>query len=206
MTNAHGFLDLLTPLVVSTSLGLMSALSARMRHRISGGVETYRYPAYMAWLGILACALSLWGAATCWRDGAIGIAIAGAISFLLMLIFSIYGFHFRAILTESGLTIGAFHRSHVPFGDIIDAEMREGARSRELVIFIRDGGRIRISGMLADFEDFVTKLRMHIPALKEPAVADALPRKDRIASRVYGGLALLIVVIFAVIFVWASRH
>lgn len=199
--------DFLMPMVVSAAIGLMTALSARMRHQVSDGTDIYRYPPYIAWMLVLGFGLALTGIVVLWRETGVWGAAAFSILFAWMFLTSIYVFYFRAIVTESGLTIGTFRRVDIPFGDIVDVEVRAGARSRELVIYARDGRVFRVSGMLADFDDLAASLRTQMAGPKhEEGTAVAVHRSERSASRLYGALALLIGAIAVAIFLWATWH
>ncbi len=111
-----------------------------------------------------------------------------------MLCFTVYMFHFRAIATDTLLTIGTLHRANIPFSDIIGTELRRGARSRELVIHVRDGRRIRVSGMLADFDEFegAIRTRMTGPQTGPRELEELRDRADHTKSIVFGTLAWLV--------------
>ena len=54
------------------------------------------------------------------------------------------------------MTIRSLLRERVvPFADIIDSDVLVGRQARELVVYLRNGHRLRLSGLLQDFDELV---------------------------------------------------
>jgi hypothetical protein len=106
---------------------------------------------------------------------------------------SAYFLHYRIIITEDVLTVGAFFRSRIPLTDVIDTDIKEGGRSRELTIYVRDGRRIRVSALIGDFDDLDGTIRSRMAGPnKGPESAEKLKdRANRNRSDAFDAIGLL---------------
>ena len=142
----------LTPMVVSLGMAALAALGSREHRRVQGDVEIYKFPSVYTYLffgafaffAVVACMPSLTGRnpvtiATFWLFPAL--AFVGGL----------YFFRYRLVIDRGGMTLGAFFRRHIDLGQVVDAKLKTG-RGAELTLVLRGGSKVRLSGLLTDFE------------------------------------------------------
>jgi hypothetical protein len=64
--------------------------------------------------------------------------------------FSVYVLRYRVTVSEDGVAIRAYRQTQITNAEIVDTDLLNG-RSPELVVYLRNGHRIRLSGMLQEF-------------------------------------------------------
>jgi hypothetical protein len=150
------------PLALTPFVGILIAAltfaSSRMRHQTIGEADYYKFPAYLAYMMLGVTVFGAWAAVIPWKDSTIMPWIFGFVACLFTYA-AAYLLHYRVVVTGDVLTVGAFLRSRIPLASVIDTDIKEGGRSRELIIYARDGRRIRISGLIGDLEDLEGNVR-----------------------------------------------
>jgi hypothetical protein len=63
---------------------------------------------------------------------------------------AVYFFRYRVVITDATLSVGSFLRTTVPFEDVIHYDVLSGRYSPELIVYLRDGRKFTLSGMLPD--------------------------------------------------------
>jgi hypothetical protein len=123
---------------------------------------------------------------------------------------SVYFFCYRVIVKDESITIGAFRKRVIPCESIIDWDVLKGNRSSELIVYLRGGERLRLSGLIGDFDELVGMINSHeaIPPRGHPDSAeklkdwDARARANRHANWI--AISGLIVVGITVIALWKA--
>lgn len=142
----------LIAIVVSLGTAALMALGSREHRRICDGVEIYRFPAVYTYLfvgsfatfSVVACMPSLTG-----PDPA---AIAAFWLFpVLAFVGGLYFFRYRLVIDGGEIIVGAFSRRHIDLGQIVDTKLQTG-QGAELTLVLGDGSKIRLSGLLTDFD------------------------------------------------------
>jgi hypothetical protein len=164
---------------VGLVLGVVAAVAARSHHQVTDTADTFTYPRILGYFfGIfgVSALLPLLFQLISWHTSASYIAIGFSIFALVM---ALYVFRYRVIVTDEFLTIGAFRRRVIPCDTINDWDTVPGNRSQDLLVYLKDGERLRLSGLLGDFDELVGMINSHeaIPARGHPDSAQKL--KDR---------------------------
>jgi hypothetical protein len=201
-------LQSLTPFVVSISLSVVSAVCAAGHHKETDSEDTFAFPPFVGYLmlfcGIIMCLAPL-------LPGAAG--DIPRVQFFFMFcpfwggafLASIYFFRYRVVITDTTLTLGSLRRRQLIFDDVIDWDVIKGGRSSELVIHLRDGEKLRLSGLLSDFDELVGMVNSHmaIPPRGQPDSLAKLRdraarvRDERIANwMAFVGIGLLAVAVY----------
>ena len=133
-----------------------------------------------------------WAAFIPWKDNAFMPWIFGIIACVFTYA-AAYFLYYRLIVTADVLTVGAFFRSKIPLTDVIDTDIKEGGRSRELIIYARDGRRIRVSGLVGDFDDLegTVRSRMAGPDKGQDSAEKLKDRGNRNRSDAFDALLLI---------------
>jgi hypothetical protein len=202
----------LTPLFTSVTLSLVAAACAASRHRVTDTEDTFGFSPVLGYLmlfcGVFFCIAPLLPRA------------AGDIpkpEFFFMFapgwggafLASIFFFRYRVVLTDTTLTVGAFQRRQLSVDDIIDWDVIKGQRNSELVVYLRDGGKLRLSGLLSDFDQLVGMVNSHMAMPPRGQVDSAAKQRDRARrngeSRVAGWIVSAGLVLIAVALYVTSR-
>jgi hypothetical protein len=172
----HFLPSLLTPLTLS----IISLICARSHHQASEQDDTFVLPPFLGYLmlgiGLFLCAVPfvLPGAAgdmSQWRFFLIFAPAWGGV-FLAAL----YFFRYRVVVTDTTLTVVGVRRHVVSFEDVVDYDVIVG-RGSELVVYLRDGKKLILSGLLPDFDELVGLVNSH-RAIPPPGQMDT-PEKIR---------------------------
>lgn len=145
----------LTPLVVGLVLAAVTALGARTRHQVIGNRLIYRFPPALAYL-MMGIGLLFVGAP--FLPGVVGkMGFLKFASFLwLFALFAIgagvYFLKYRITIEGDRVSEGAYFKRDFSMSDIVEAKKMEGSRSAQLEIALRNGRKLTISGLLADFD------------------------------------------------------
>jgi hypothetical protein len=202
-------LHALTPLMTSLSLSVVAGICARSHHLATDSEDVFGISPAVGYLmlgiGLLMCAVPF-------LPGA-----AGDISVIRFFwIFSpfwggaffagIYFFRYQVKVTDTSMTIGAFRRRVIPFSEVIDYDVLSGGRSPELWVYLKDGKKLKFSGLLSDFDELVGMVNSHMEGLPGPQRDSEAKIRDR-ERRVAGNRAANwimgtgVVVIAVVVFV-----
>lgn len=158
---SHVFL-LPTSVVVPLVLSVVLAVSARSRHKHLADKDIYCLPLPLAYL-MAVIGVGFLGvpfipgvegtAAPLWFDAflaAFSTAAFGASTFFM---------RYRVIFGAKSLDVRfLLNERIIPLTDIIDTNVLEG-RASELIVYLRDGRRLRLSGLLQDFDDLVARIQ-----------------------------------------------
>jgi hypothetical protein len=207
-------LQILTPFMTGISVSAILLLCRRSHHKVSADGDTFTVAPVVAYfmmgVGLLICSVPFVP------------GVAGDISslsffwelspfWLLAFVASAFFFCYRVIVRDKTLIYGAFRRNVIPFSEVIDFDVIEGRRSSELWVYLKNGNRLKFSGMLGDFDELVDKVEDQMAGLPgeqrdSPAKIHDQEKRKRdnrdVAWFSYGGL--LIVAVFAFI-VWRLR-
>jgi hypothetical protein len=202
----------LTSAVVGVTLSVLVAVSARHGRQTSEGTEVFSFSPL---LGATTVACGLFLCAVPLVPGIKG--NTSPFKFFLELFpfwggafaISAYLFRYRIAVTNTTLTIGAFTRKTFQFEDVIDWDIVGGQRGSQLFVYLRSGRKLRISGLIGDFDGLTSLVNSHM-ATPRPGQPDSVAKlRDRAARAQearavwwYLGIGVAIVVIF----VWALRQ
>ena len=179
----------LTSVVVSAALSVVSAVCAASHHKETESEDTFAFSPFVGYLmlfcGVFFCVAPLLPRAAgdipriCFF---FSFSPAWGGAFLA----SIYFFRYRVVVTDATLTVGAFRRRQLSFDEVIDWDVIRGQRSSELLIYLRNGDKLKLSGLLSDFDELAGMVNSHmaIPTRGQPDSAAKL--RDR-AARVQNG-------------------
>ncbi|WP_430391768.1 hypothetical protein [Dyella sp. 20L07] len=142
----------LTPIVVSLGTAVLMALGGREHRRVQGNLEIYKFPSIYSYFfigafalfAIVACMPSLTGhdpatIATFWLFPA------------LVFVGGLYLFRYRLVIDGDEITVGAFSRRRIDLRQVVDMKLKTG-RGAELTLVFGNGSKIRLSGLLTDFD------------------------------------------------------
>jgi hypothetical protein len=194
-----------TSVVVPLVLSVVLAVSARSRHQHLADKDIYCLPLPLAYLmaiigvGFLGVPFILGvesTAAPLWFDvffAAFSTAAFGASTFFM---------RYRVILGAKSLDVRfLLNERIIPFTDIIDTNVLEG-RARELIVYLRGGRRLRLSGLLQDFDNLVARIQDAQASRADSA--EKLADRRRAAAELQGtnwityvGLVLIVVAAIA---------
>ncbi|MBB6247202.1 hypothetical protein [Rhodanobacter sp. A1T4] len=158
---SHVFL-LPTSVVVPLALSVVLAVSARSRHKHLVDKDIYCLPLPLAYL-MAVIGVGFLGvpfipgvegsAAPLWFDAFFASFSTAAV------VASIFFMRYRVILGAKSLDVRFLLNERViPLTDIIDTNVLEG-RARELIVYLRGGRRLKLSGLLQDFDDLVARIQ-----------------------------------------------
>jgi hypothetical protein len=72
---------------------------------------------------------------------------------------SIFFLRYRVVFDVESLNVRfLFNEQIIPLTDVIDTDVLDG-RARELIVYLRGGHRLRLSGLLQDFDGLVAKIQ-----------------------------------------------
>jgi phosphate/sulfate permease len=92
---------------------------------------------------------------------------------------AIFFFRYRVKITDTTMTVGAFQRSVIPFSEVIDYDEIPGGRTPELWVYLKNGGKLKFSGLLSDFDELVGMVNSHMEGLPGPDRDCAAKVRDR---------------------------
>lgn len=151
-----------TSVVVPLVLSVVLAVSARSRHKHLADEDIYCLPLPLAYL-MAVIGIGFLGvpfipgvedtASPLWFDAffaAFSTAAFGASTFFM---------RYRVILSAKSLDVRyLLNERIIPLTDIIDTNVLEG-RANELIVYLRGGRRLRLSGLLQDFDELVARIQ-----------------------------------------------
>jgi len=122
---------------------------------------------------------------------------------------AIYFFRYRVKITDTTMTVGAFRRRVIPFSEVIDYDEIQGGRTPELWVYLKNGQRLKFSGLLSDFDELVGMVNSHMEGLPGPDRdcaakvhdRDRRIRGNRDANRI-AVVGVVIVAIFVFVLWW----
>jgi hypothetical protein len=174
----------LTALLISTSLAVVVSISARHHHQRSAGVATFTFSPVIGYL-TLACGVLFLVAPL--LAGASG-DISDTASLIMFAPFwvgafvaSAFFFRYRVVINQSTLTVVSLYRRVVPFRDIVDLDVIQGQRGSELIVYLKNGRKLRLSGLLGDFADLARMIDSQIPAHPDDRPDSPMKHNDRAA-------------------------
>jgi hypothetical protein len=186
----HSLSLALTPFV-GLVIAALAFASSRIRHETIGAADYYKFPVYLAYMMMGVTVFATWAAFIPWKGNWTMPWVFGFIASVSSYA-AAYFLRYRVIVTDDCLTVGAFSKRQIPMANIFDTDIVEG-RSRQFIIFARDGRRIQISGMIGDLDGLIDGVRFnmvtHGKQLDSPEKL-----RDR-ASRSRDGYIYLIIVL-----------
>jgi hypothetical protein len=199
----------ITSSLVLTLIAVLAFIAARSHHLEVDNKEIYKYPAVIGYLmlgiGLAVVVVAFlpstrgheslaWMLLHFWPFPAFAFCAA------------IYFFRYRIILDDVSFEYGALKRSRVLRSDVIDTETNREGRSPELFVYLRNGKRLRFSGLLGDFDSFASEMYLQSLPDAGPLVDSPAKLNDRKQSRLYSVIFLLIVwVAFGAILWFGSK-
>jgi hypothetical protein len=155
----HSLSLALTPFV-GLVIAALAFASSRIRHETIGAADYYKFPVYLAYMMMGVTVFAAWAAFIPWEDNWTMPWVFGSIACVFSYA-AAYFFRYRVMVTDACLTVGAFSKRQIPIADILDTDIVEG-RSRQFIIFARDGLRIQISGMVGDLDGLIDSVRFNM--------------------------------------------
>jgi hypothetical protein len=154
------------PLALTPFVGILIAAlafaSSRMRHETIGDADYYKSPVFLAYMMMGVTVFGTWAAFLPWKDNATMPWVFGFIACVFGYA-AAYFLRYRVIVTADYLTVGAFSKRQIPMANVFDTDIVEG-RSRQLIVFARNGIRIQISGMIGDLDGLIDSVRFNMVA------------------------------------------
>ena len=150
----------LAPVAVPLTVSVILAFAARSRHSHLGDKDIYELPSPLAYL-MAVIGICFLGVPFITGVGGPGPAPLYFIAFFAAFSAAAFGsalwfIRYRVTVAASVVTIRSLLRERVvPFADIIDSDVLVGRQARELVVYLRNGHRLRLSGLLQDFDELV---------------------------------------------------
>jgi hypothetical protein len=158
------------PLALTPFVGILIAAlafaSSRMRHETIGDADYYKFPGYLAYMMMGVTAFGTWAAFIPWKDNWTMPWVFGFIACVFSYA-AAYFLRYRVIVTADYLTVGAFSKRQIPMANVFDTDIVEG-RSRQFIIFARDGIQIQISGMIGDLDGLIDSVRFNMVTHGKP--------------------------------------
>jgi hypothetical protein len=147
-------------LVVALAFAAIAFVAARSHHDTVGNDEIYRYPSIVGYLMVgCGCFFALIPfLPRAHGDGAPPVLILGFWAFAACAFAAAtYFLRYRVIVSDTTLTYGTFGQTSVLLTDVMDSLVTAG-RNQEMTVYLRDGRRVKFSGMLGDFGSLVSTL------------------------------------------------
>jgi hypothetical protein len=179
-----------TSLLTSLALPVILALCARSRHEAVDGANVYRLPRLLA--GLMAfCGVAFVGISFLpGIGGPGGEGVVAAIGFfspfwIAAFLAAIYFLRYRVVMTGDRIAIRALRDRSLPLGDIVDTGFapRQG---KDLLVYLRDGRRLRLSGLLQDVGHLKAQIDAHVHRDPDHAAASPAKRADEARDRAAG--------------------
>jgi hypothetical protein len=152
------------PLALTPFVGLFIAAlafaSSRMRHQTIGDADYYKFPVYLAYMMMGVTVFGTWAAFLPWKDNWTMPWVFGFTACVFSYA-AAYVLCYRVIVSADYLIVGAFSKKQIPMAKVFDTDIVEG-RSRQFIIFARDGIRIQISGMIGDLDGLIDSVRFNM--------------------------------------------
>jgi hypothetical protein len=213
----------LSYLLASITIALLLGLGSRQRHESRDDLDIYFYPRALLWaLALLTPVPAMLGAFLYWtwsptnKPTGVGLIVLIAVSGCAVLTFlCVYWYTrmFRVELTDGALTITTWRGSRkIVLGDIVDVNVFDGRTvaggTKRLVVYLRDGRRLGITGTLTDFDDLAGSLQSQIARAqrgsngsnaKSKDIEDSIRNKSRETLFAYVGLGIVAV---AMLIIW----
>jgi hypothetical protein len=175
-------LQSLTPLFTSLSLSVIAAICAKSHHLETESEDIF---AVSPVVGYLMLGIGLFMCVAPFLPGAAG--NIPVVQFFWMFspfwggafLASIFFFRYQVKVTDMTITVGAFRRRVIPFSDVIDYDELSGGRSPELLVYLKNGETLKLSGMLSDFDELVGMVNSHMVGLPGPNRDSAAKIRDR---------------------------
>ena len=92
---------------------------------------------------------------------------------------AIFFFRYQVKVTDASMTIGAFRRQVIQFSEVIDYDVLAGGRSPELWVYLKNGKKLKFSGLLSDFDELVGMVNSHMEGLPGPQHDSAAKIRDQ---------------------------
>lgn len=209
--------------MASITIALLLGLGGRQRHESRDDLDIYFYPPALLWaLALLTPVPGMLGAFLYWtwpptnKPTGVGLIALFAVSGCAILTFLCvywYARMYRVELTDRALTITTWRGSReIALGDIADVNAFDGRTAvggtKRLVVYLRDGRRLGITGILTEFDDLAGSLQSKIvhgqhgsnegkARLKD--IEDSIRNKSRETLFAYIGLGIVAV---ALLIIW----
>jgi hypothetical protein len=192
-------------LVVALAFAMIAFVAGRSHHDTVGNDEIYRYPSIVGYLMVgCGCFFLVIPFLTGARGDAPPVVFSLFFAAFAAGAFAAatYFFRYRVVVSDTTLTYGTFGQTSVPLTDVMDCLVTVG-RNQEMTVYLRDGRRVKFSGMLGDFGSLVSTLNNRrggpppdsgtwMPKLEDERKRAALAR--RLNWMTGAGLALLAVI------------
>jgi hypothetical protein len=160
----------LTPLFTSLTLSVVAGICARSHHLATDTEDVF---AISLAVGYLMLGIGILSTAFPFIPGVAGDdPIAGVFWMFspfwgFAFFMAIFLFRYQVKITDTTMTVGAFRRRVIPFSQVIDYEVIS-ARSSVLWVYLKDGTKFQLSGMLSDFDELVGMVNSHMEGLPGP--------------------------------------
>lgn len=192
-------------LVVALAFAGIAFVAARSHHDTVGNDEIYKYPSIVGYLMVgSGCFFLLIPFLTGARGDAPPVVFSLFFTAFAACAFAAatYFFRYRVVVSDTTLTYGTLGQTSVPLTDVMDSLVTAG-RNQEMTVYLRDGRRVKFSGMLGDFGSLVSTINNRragsrpdsgtwMPKLEDERKRAALARR---LNWIMGlGLALLAVI------------
>jgi hypothetical protein len=165
MTTSFG-LAFLTPILTSVSLTVIVALCARSRHLALNDADVYQFPTFLGYMmalcgALFASAAFLPGMASP-RDGSVtGVFWLLSPFWIAASLAASYFFRYRVVITRDRIAIRSIRERAIDFDEVVDLAAAP-RQSKELLVYLKDGQRLRFSGLLQDYGSLKAQIESNL--------------------------------------------
>jgi hypothetical protein len=203
-----------TPLLTSLTLSVVAGVCARSHHLETDSEDVFAISPAVGYLMLVA---GLFFCVAPFLPGAAGDIPVARFFWMFSpfwggaFVAAIFFFRYQVKVTDTAMTVGAFRRRVIPFSEVIDFDVLQGGRSPELWMYLKNGNKLKFSGLLSDFDELVGMVNSHMEGLPGPQHDSAAKIRDqerrirgnRDANWIMGiGMAIVGVVVFVL---WRMR-
>jgi hypothetical protein len=177
MTTSFG-LAFLTPILMSVSLTVIVALCARSRHLALNDADVYQFPKFLGYMmalcGVLFASAAFLPGMASPRDGSVtGVFWLFSPFWIAASMAAIYFFRYRVVITRDRIAIRSIRERAIDFGEVVDVATAP-RQSKELLVYLKDGQRLRFSGLLQDYGNLKAQIESNLhrrpgPSTESPA-------------------------------------
>jgi hypothetical protein len=189
MTTNFG-LAFLTPIVTSVSLTVIVALCARSRHLALKDSDVYQFPKFLGYMmalcGVLFASAAFLPGMASPRDGSVsGVFWLFSPFWIAASLAAIYFFRYRVVVTRDRIAIRSIGERAIDFGEVVDVATAP-RRSKELLVYLKNGQRLRFSGLLQDYGSLKAQIESNLHRRLGQSTASPARLMDEASDKVAG--------------------
>jgi hypothetical protein len=198
-------------LAVGLVLGLLTFIAGRSHHHVTDSADIFTFPRAIGYLFSAVALLTFVVPFIVREPGDLNVQLMLIAMALLFFTGAMHFFRYRVIVTDESVTIGSFRRRVILCDSIVDWDLIRGSRSSELLVYLKNGEKLRLSGLIGDFDELVGMINSHeaIPPRGHPDSAEKLrDRQAREQAQRRGNVIVvagLIIIGIVLVALWKVR-